>query len=154
MPGESKTSPRRIEAVERARQALELRIAGATFDQIASQLGYANRSGAYLAVKAALNRIPAHEVEEYRRLNIERLNRMRLANNPNIKSGDTAAMRVEISIQEREAKYLGLDAPVKQEITGPDGGPIQLAAVTLEQKLKRIADAEPLQEFPNDAKSN
>ena len=150
MPGESKTSPRRIEAVERARQALELRIAGATFDQIAVQLGYASKAGAYLAVKAALDRVPAAEVAEYRRLNLERLNRLRLHNQPGIQAGETGAMHMEISIQEREAKYLGLDAPVKQELTGPDGGPIQLAAVTLEQKLKRIAESE----LPNGTKSN
>ena len=146
MPGESKTSPRRLAAVEKGRQALELRIAGASFDQIATQVGYASKAGAYMAVKAALDRVPAPEVAEYRRLNLERLNRLRLHNQAGIVSGRKDAMNLEIDIQEREAKYLGLDAPIKAVFTGKDDGPIQIAAVTLEQKLQRIADAGPTAE--------
>ena len=119
MPGESKTSPRRIAAVERGRQALELRIGGATFPQIAQQLKYANPSCAYYAVKAALNRVPAPEATTLRHLNLERLNRMRLLNQAALRKGDTKAIHTELAIQERETRYMGLDAPVKQEVSIP-----------------------------------
>lgn len=125
-PGESKTSPRRIEAVERARKALELRIRGADFEGIAKALGYADRSGAYRAVKAALDRVPAHDAKELRRINLERLNRLRLKNSPGVEEADPKALGMELSIQEREARYLGLDAPAKSEHTGKDGGPIDV----------------------------
>ncbi len=36
-----------IEVTERQRQAVELRKAGAGFEEIARQLGYASKSGAY-----------------------------------------------------------------------------------------------------------
>ena len=47
-------SPEALTAAKRDRAALELRHAGATYDHIATQLGYANRSGAYKAVERGL----------------------------------------------------------------------------------------------------
>lgn len=42
------------QAKERQAQALELRLAGATYEAIADRLGYANKGGAHKAVQAAL----------------------------------------------------------------------------------------------------
>lgn len=79
VPGESKSSARRIEARLRQAQALRLRMGGASFDDIARQLGYQTKGGAYRAVEAALRDVPKHDAEAYRALNLERLNRMFLA---------------------------------------------------------------------------
>jgi len=79
MPGESKSSKRRIEAKEKQKQALQLRMAGITFDEIAERLGYAQKSGAFHAVAKALNDIPRREAQDYKLLNLERLNRAILA---------------------------------------------------------------------------
>ena len=119
--GESKSSPRRIEAVQRQRRALELRVAGASFDDIAGALGYASKSGAYMAVRAGLNRVPAPEAMFYRALNLERLNRARLQNWKGVQNGNLKALYAELAIQDREARYLGLDAPIKQEHADADG---------------------------------
>ena len=73
---ESRTSPRRINAVERQRQALELRMAGQTFEYIAVELGWRSASGALYAVEKALERVPAPEVIRFRKLNLERLNKI------------------------------------------------------------------------------
>ena len=145
---ESLTSPRRLAAAERQRQALALRSGGASFDQIAKSLGFANRSGAYLAVMAALRRVPEPEVKSYRALNLERLNTMRLRYWTRLQAagglapGDLELMRMELAIQQQEARYLGLDAPVKTELTGKDGRPLELAAIILTQKLQRIVEAD------------
>ena len=53
---ESKLSPRRIAAVEKQGQALELRMAGRTWREIAEALGYASHSGAIEAVRVALQK--------------------------------------------------------------------------------------------------
>jgi len=45
-----KTAPKLIEATERARQAMDLRAGGATYEQIAKVLGYSDRAAAYNAV--------------------------------------------------------------------------------------------------------
>lgn len=116
MPGESKTSPRRIEAVEKSLKALALRKAGATFEDIAKVLGYKDRSGAYRAIAAALDRVPAPEVGPYRKLNLERLNAMRQANWKRALTGDTKAIATELAIQVRESALLGLDAPAQVNI--------------------------------------
>ena len=73
---ESRTSPRRIGAVEKATQALELRTAGHTYEEIAHSLGYKSASGALYAVEKALDRVPAPEVGKFRKLNLGRLNKI------------------------------------------------------------------------------
>ena len=110
---ESLTSRRRLKAVERQKKALELRILGMNFDEIAEELGYASRSGAYHAVMAGLNRVPAPEATDYRKLNLERLNRVRKGYMPKALKGEEKSVRLELSTQEREAKYLDLDAPTR-----------------------------------------
>lgn len=126
---ESKTSPRRLIAAEKHRQALILRMAGADFGQIAGKLGYKDASGAYRAVEAALKRVPEREVKNYRKLNLERLNSMRLQYWQRAREGDLEAMEMELKIQAREARYLGLDVPIQQIITGEHGGPITIRVV-------------------------
>ena len=106
---ESKTSPRRLAALEKQRKALDLRLAGADFTQIATTLGFRDRSGAFRAVEAAMNRVVQPGAEALRKANMERLNRMRLANWPAAIKGDKDAIGVELRLQEREARYLGLD---------------------------------------------
>ena len=44
---------RRIQAHERQLKALELRLAGVTYQQIADELGYSGRQGAFKAVESA-----------------------------------------------------------------------------------------------------
>jgi DNA-binding NarL/FixJ family response regulator len=56
MPSNSRTraTPHRIALAERERDALELRKAGKTFDEIAETLGYSERGSASKAVSRAL----------------------------------------------------------------------------------------------------
>src|SRR5690242_1094881 len=72
----SATSPRRLRAAGKQRQALELRIAGATLAQIAAQVGYSDTSGAYRAIQAALKATLQPPADELRRLQYERLERL------------------------------------------------------------------------------
>jgi hypothetical protein len=52
--GESKTSPRRIAAKLRAAEALKLSAIGATYAQVALQLGYRDASGTWRAIDRAM----------------------------------------------------------------------------------------------------
>ena len=142
MPGESRTSPRRILAVEKQRQALALRYGGATYDSIAQALHYASRQGAQMAVEAALRKTVQEPADQLRQLDLGRLDAMLLAIWAQARAGNFEAIDMALKILARRAKLLGLDAPVRQELTGADGGPIELAAVTLAQRLQRIIDAE------------
>lgn len=57
MGARSPLSVRRTRALKRAKQALEMRIAGHTFPEIAEAVGYSSRSVAYIAVKRHLARV-------------------------------------------------------------------------------------------------
>ncbi|MFF8769120.1 hypothetical protein [Kitasatospora sp. NPDC015120] len=68
-------------------------------------------------------------VEELRAVEDARLDRMFLvAYRKAVKDGDLPAIDRALRIMERRARLLGLDQPAKTEVTGQDGGPIELAA--------------------------
>src|SRR5947209_16451698 len=118
---ESKTSERRLAAVERSRQALELRKAGVGFVKIAQMLGYKGPSGAYDAVQAALKRTLEQPAEELRKLERERLDMALQAIAVRVRAGDLKALDRWLRCCESRRKLDGLDAPeavsVKGEVT-------------------------------------
>lgn len=73
-PGqESLTSPRRIRAVDKQRQAIELRLAGRNYTEIAETLGYKNHSCAGAAIRAGLKKTLEQPAQELRELTFARL---------------------------------------------------------------------------------
>lgn len=114
--GESKLSPRRIEAAERQTQALELRKAGISYDAIAGRLGFAGAQGAYEAVKSALQRTQQEPADEVRRLEVERLDKLLTALWPEALKGNVQAVDRVLKIMERRASLLGLDAAKEVDI--------------------------------------
>jgi len=139
---QSQASARRALARKREADALELRLGGATYEQIAARLGYKNRSGALRAVLRSLDRlIEPQDVERMRRLELERLDRLLLGIWFSAVRGDAQAIDRALKILERRARLLGLDAPVRQELSGPGGGPIQHEHLTeseLDREVRRL----------------
>jgi len=136
MPG-----PRRsIKTMERDAQAVDLRRNHLSYRQIAQQMGFKTAQGAYLAVQRGLADMHREPADEVRQLEIERLDAIargfqrtfatrhyvvapggKVARNP-----DTGELLIDpmpnmqaglalLRVQERRAKYLGLDAPIKIE---------------------------------------
>jgi DNA-binding transcriptional MerR regulator len=130
---ESLTSPRRIAAVERQRQALELRKAGVSYAAIAERLLYRGPQSACEAVKAALRKTIQEPADDVRRLELERLDVLALAVWPQARQGNQGAIDRALKIAERRAKLLGLDAPTKQEIDVRD------VDRTIERELEKLA---------------
>ena len=129
--GESPTSRRRMEGIERQRQAAAMRAKGHTFDEIATALGYGSPAAAHNAVTAALQRAVLPVAEEVRARELARLDALedaiarraaalegaQLHEDPSGKTHvlgtqDSALDRL-VKIQERRARLLGLDAPTK-----------------------------------------
>jgi len=135
--GEQRASPRRIDAAERRRKALQLKLAGATYEQIArtpiepgsTQTLYSSRKRAHEAVKKELDELAVETkdtAEQLRAMELARLESMQVALWPSTRP--TKAVTCEgcgttmwrepsleaidrvIKILERRAKYLGLDA--------------------------------------------
>lgn len=125
------------DANERTRKALELRKAGATYDQIAAQLGYGNRSNAYRAVKEAIHEIIREPAEEVLQLELARLDALLLGCWQKAKTGDSRAIDRAIRVMERRSAYLGLDAP-KKTATALDGS-LSVTNGAHDELLARIA---------------
>jgi hypothetical protein len=114
---ESKTSVRRLEAVEKQLKALELRKAGKTFLAIAGELGYASQSGAFKAVISALHKTLQEPADELRVLEIGRIDTALAAIWPQVQGGDLPSVDRFIRLSERRSKLLGLDAPTNVDVT-------------------------------------
>ena len=112
----SKSTPRRITIMRRQIQAFELRLAGATFQQIADQMNYKSRQAAYNAYKAGLETIIKEPAEEARLTHRERLERLFLSYYPLAKRGELGAGNMCIKILQEVAKIEGHYAPAQLEI--------------------------------------
>lgn len=108
-------SDRQVQALDRTSRALELRKSGATFAHIANELGYANESGAYKAVMRALKKTLQEPADEVRMLEVERLDAL-LSGLWARKNTPEVTDRI-LRIMERRAKLLGLDSPVRSDVT-------------------------------------
>ena len=105
-----KTGIQSIDAAERQRTALELRKAGASYDQIADKLDV-SKSMAAKVVRTALKSIIKEPAEEVRDMEVARLDAALFAIWSQVKQGNHGAIDRFIKIQDRRAAYLGLDAP-------------------------------------------
>ena len=107
-----------MEAVEKQRKAMEMRLAGKSYETIASELEYASKSGAYKAVMSAIKKTLQEPADELRKVEAERLDAM-LAVLWDKKDKPLYVDRI-LRIMERRARLLGLDAPTRQDITSDD----------------------------------
>ncbi len=101
--------------------ALELHLAGATYDAIAKAVGYASRSGAHQAVQAALKANITPEVTEAAKSELARLDAMLTGLWPKARRGDVAAVDRVLRIEERRAAVLARVAARDAE-NGPKKG--------------------------------
>ena len=98
--------------------ALQMRLAGKTYDEIADALNYQGRAGAWKAVESALLETIKEPSNALRALEIERLDKLHGALWPVAMKGDLAAVASILKIAERRARLLGLDAPETVEAIG------------------------------------
>jgi len=161
MGNTAKRDAREVVHTERQQKALELRLAGATFQQVADKLGLSHRADARKLICKGLElyrerRDDAAEdlVEKILETYAERRARcrvLRVAYYTKAVRGDlkAAGLLLDVDREEREGdrdvrKILGLDAPVRTELTGRGGG--ALAVEVLEpnaQLLDRLARLAP-----------
>ena len=114
----SPTAPKMVTAAQRRVQALELRKAGYTYEQIGVALGISSQAAYKHVVKAlgVINEKLSEATEELRTLEVQRLDRLFEVMYKKAEKGDMNAIDRCVRLMERRAKLLGLDAPAKQEI--------------------------------------
>ncbi|EWS99639.1 hypothetical protein N865_21725 [Intrasporangium oryzae NRRL B-24470] len=98
-----------LAAARRAR-AVELRTQGWTYQQIADELGYANRGAVYQAVSKALQGRTHEAVDSLRDLETARLDALQHGVWDRAMNGDVEAARAALRIIVARCRLLGLDA--------------------------------------------
>jgi hypothetical protein len=152
---------KRADTAQRRKQAIDMRMAGASYQQIADRLGYTTRGAACQDVTRALETAvveQARSVEAYREEELQRLDvllaeawavlkRQHVTvshgrvikddfDEPILDDGPTlSAIDRILKIQERRAKFLGLDAPQRHEVVSVDA--IDAAIADLNAQLGR-----------------
>lgn len=111
---------RTVDTAERDAQACRMRRDGATYQEIADRLGFADRSSARRVVERGLRETVAEPAGELRTLELARLDRAQatvapLMDHPEPEIRLKAVDRA-VRISERRCRLLGLDAPVRAEV--------------------------------------
>ena len=89
-------------AAYRSARAVEMRLAGEDYDEIAKELQYADKSGAWRAVDRALRARTDRAVDEYHRQRLAEVERTISAYEPAAMLGDLSAVdRVLSAVRER-----------------------------------------------------
>lgn len=105
------------EVKQREKKAVDLALAGHTFDEIADQCGYSSRSGAWQAVQRLLSREAAASADQLRAVDGQRIERLILAHWGRAVNGDVKATDTVLRLLARKARLFGLDAPLVADVT-------------------------------------
>ncbi len=150
MPTNTANAARAARGLEHQRQALELRRMGLGYEAIGAQLGI-GKSQAHRLVQRGLAEARAlinTSADELRSEQISRLDAMLTGLWPRARKGEVVAVDRVLKLMERRDKLLGIEAPVRIEATGKDGGPIQVSSTqTIDpsrlstQTLQELLDA-------------
>ncbi|MFD7922531.1 hypothetical protein ACFV3R_25305 [Streptomyces sp. NPDC059740] len=127
---------KQAQTAKRRADAIRLRLAGMDYETIAERLGYASRGAASKDLCRAFDAFRAEEeaaVETWREIEAQRLDRLQAAAWPAAAKGDLKAIETVLKVIAQRCKLLGLDAPVRTELSGPDGGAIPLGGGTLDE---------------------
>ncbi|UYP17739.1 hypothetical protein OED52_13765 [Rhodococcus sp. Z13] len=154
-------APDNIDATMRAWKALELRRQGYQWQEIAEEVGYADRASAYNAARRLLDRTEFEAVEEYRALEADRLDqlhRVQLGHllslpktgDPSVVSAASSAVSSLVRISDRRSKLLGLDAPVRVSVGASD---VDFAAEA-SRLMRDLAAAGALEAAPADGEED
>jgi hypothetical protein len=126
---------------QKRERAIRLRTMGATYDQIAKELGYANKGGAYKAVKAGLHEAIVESAMEMRVVQNDKLDLLLSRCLTAFMSGDLDQVKNILAIEKRRADLWGLDASKQVAVTGADGGPVQTdVGQVLLERLRQLGE--------------
>jgi hypothetical protein len=142
-PKTTKVTPITLRTMDRAAKALEMKRDGATYDAIGKKLGI-TRQAAWKLIQnrfADIRKQTEESAEDVRDQQLMRLDGFLFALRGKVKRGDPRAIDSALRIEDRRAKLLGLDAPSRTEVSGPDGGAIEIedARGQLAEALARLA---------------
>lgn len=118
---------------KRRAQMINLRLAGMDFETISERLEYASAHAASRDFHRAFqaNRLEEKEaVETLRNVEGARLDRLQAAVWPKALKGDLKAVETVRRLIAERIRLFGVAEPLRTEVSGPGGGPVQLGPVT------------------------
>ena len=101
----------------RALKALDMRLGGSTYRQIGAALAVSHAT-AFSDVQRMLREYAAEPATQVRDAEVARLDRLMAGHWDKAINGDVNSTRTVLTIMDRRAKLLGLDAPQKLDVTG------------------------------------
>lgn len=119
MPRPKETKPSLIGSTERRRQAIDLRRRGLTFEQIGKEMGGITAQSAHELVQKAMREFrtdTAEAVEDHRRLELARLERIVEIVWPQVEEGRGDAVDRVLKVAQRKAALLGLDLKTPEAV--------------------------------------
>lgn len=134
MGARAPTAKGMVLAEDRRVKALDLRKAGATYQQIAAELGM-SKEGARQSVKVALSDLQAvcaELAEEVRQIESERLDAMTLGLWDRARRGDVPAVQAVLKVMDHRARLLGLSL---ERVQTPEGNAL-LAELLMAKREK------------------
>lgn len=142
-PRSAMTRAMRAAAAERRTQGWELRKAGASYRAIAQRLGVSHEQVRKDCdhVLDELSKQAEGSATKWRALQLERCEDVVLGLWQAVRKGDTESVNALMRVFKRQADLLGLDAPKRSELSGPDGGAIQIeqdVTYSVEERQRRI----------------
>jgi hypothetical protein len=133
----------RSDRKDRRQQAVQMRLAGYSPEEIAEQLGYVNPKAAsddiYNAIVGTMT-LSDRQIEVLREIESRRMDMMLKALMPGIERGNNRSIEVAIRILERRAKMYGLDSPTQLQVLTLDSLDAQIAALTEEMSKMPAVD--------------
>lgn len=149
-PGvESPSKPAVIARRERDSKCIELRRGGMTFDAIARTLGYSDAGHAYNAFINFMINYPREDVDTLRELELDRLDAAQASIWARcMDSSDkdqTWALDRFLKISDQRARLMGLNKPVRQEVSVLTDATVESAIQTLQAQNEALALAHGLE---------
>lgn len=108
------TSPKKIERAHKMDEALQWRIKGFNYRQIAEKMGMAE-SAVYQLVKDAIDKIPRQSAEVVFHIELDALHHAARALDSQIEQGDIKAIEARLKLHDRMSKLYHLDRHMGQQ---------------------------------------
>jgi len=131
----------KMSSKEKQKRAMALKLAGASYAQIAENLGYADASGAHKAVARGMKSSLQESAGELRKIHYGRLEHMLMLVWPAVNQGDSHAVNSALQVMDRMERLYGLNAAEKVDITASARDTIIVADGEKEAYIKALKEA-------------
>jgi hypothetical protein len=133
-------SPAKVQAAVRRKEAVDFRLQGMTYREIALELGVTPTRARQLVAEAlaAIEKDTAESAEELRRLELDRLDQLQCGLWEEAAGGNLKAVGAALKIMERRARLVGLDAPARTANTHGYADIDQMSDAELLEEARRL----------------